>query len=208
MVNFKMKKKTKKINWEKWLLILGVLIVSIGLVDMSSADGDTFSKQNNCESLVPSSLTQWAACNPQEIDKPDDNGEETKAVETFGLALRTQYGFDGEKCIKRDLMTKPLKINIKAVFPESWIKTHRIFEWQGDVYGYRIFPAKRARAFEKIEGHPFGGKTIREPTCDKTKIETSPLPLFWWRNSYDSNRYFQIHTIGFPHEIPFFNKVF
>lgn len=184
-----MKKKTKKINWEKGLLVLGILIVLVGLIDMTYAhDNPNYNiahiHQQNQETII-----------------------ETKTVESFGLALRTQYGFDGKECVKRDLMSKPAKLNQNAVFPESWIKSHRTFEWQGDIYGYRIFPAKRARAFEKIEGHLFGGMVMKEAICDKTKIETSPLPVFWWRNSYDSNLYFQIHTIGFPHEIPFFNKV-
>ncbi len=162
-------------------------------------NGDTFVPEEpdepdkpGCGVVSPGSLIEWSICNPQGPDDDGDNGngEEGATIKSSRAvpgAWFTRYGWNGEECVKRDLVTKPRGTKHTS-FNNPNLKP---FTLDGENFVYRLILGKRAFAWEP---NPEGfGKRIRErdKTCDETIIETNPLPVTWWRNSHNQSQYIQ-----------------
>jgi len=163
-------------------------------------EGDTFvpddpKEPDDCGVISPTSLTQWAECNPQEPDEPDDDGNGDNGGNNEGETINpsnppgawfTKYGWNGQECVKRDLVTKPGKT--KHLFFKN--PNLIAFGIEGEMFAYRVILGKRAFGWEPNPLTGFGSR-VREPVCDETIIETDPLPVSWWRNSHNQSRYTQ-----------------
>ena len=132
------------------LIMYGVLVLfMLGMVSAGCSTSTDILSYNSCKSGVTDTV--------KEVVKPKFH---------YGSKLFTKYGWDGEKCIKRDLLRRPtIAINHE---------THRAYMNSDGSYVMiqTYIDGDKATAWDAENR-----KVIKEVSCDESKIDIAPLEL-------------------------------
>ena len=100
--------------------------------------------------------------------------KQTQTQTDEGGSLLTKWVWNGEECVKADILSVPFTIGARStyMYPYVVVKTNS----DGSKVIRRILPGKIAVAFNQETR-----KVQFTPVCDHSKIDTKPLETNWFR---------------------------
>jgi len=97
-----------------------------------------------------------------------------------GSQFLTEYGWDGEKCIKKDIIGHPYQTRIGSIFKlgSKEYKTRLLFPnvpaKKDHIWAIRIINGENGVAWNINTK-----KVVEEPICDTSRVDIKPLKIGW-----------------------------
>lgn len=133
--------------------------------------------------LIPFSsavdITPASAKTSVSVSSGSSSGKVVSSSSSGGSQFLTEYGWDGTKCVKKDILSLPYLTRADSKFNPNFkaFKERIILDKpakEGYVWAVLVLNGNNGVAYDKVTK-----KVIKEPVCDTSFIDTKPLDTKW-----------------------------